>query len=185
MLKPFEFTAQDLPHDFHGVSTLTYAELEDCGFINWDDPAWAWDAYNDEQRERLQVKIAARFEFREIGILPAAAWRRQFVRKLNEIMPKYKMLYAKLDKDFDAFLAGDDYGKRRHVFSDFPATLLNGESEDYASNATDEEHEDLRIGDNLEKYVDFEERYNDVDVLILDELEVLFSDLIAVNFNGF
>lgn len=185
MMEPFKFTADELPHDYHAATSLTWAELEDAGFIDWDDPAWAWDYYDEEQRDRLQKKIAARFEFREIGILPPAVWRRQFIRKLNEIMPKYDKLYEKLSGEFEIFQTGDDYGKRRHVFSDFPATLLNGESEDYASNATDEEHEDISLGDNLDKYVDFAERYNDVDVMILDELEVLFSDLFAVNFNGF
>lgn len=184
-MKPFSFTAQELPHDYHGAISLTWAELEACGFIDWDSPEWHWDAYDDAQRTRLEGKISARFEFREIGILPAASWRRQFIRKLNEIMPKYKQLYRKLDSGFDAFIEGDDYGKHRDVFSDFPATLLNGSTEDYASNATDREYENVRTGDALDRYVDFAKRYDDVDVMILDELEIMFSDLITVSFNGF
>lgn len=184
-MEPFDFTAQDAPHDFHAASTITFGELVDCGFVDWDSPAWRWDAYDDEQRERLQTKIEARFEYREIGVVPWARWRRQFIRKLNEIMPKYKKLYDKLKDGFDPFVAGDEYGKNRHVFSDFPATLLQGKTEDYASNATDEEFERINQADAFDRYVDFADRYNDVDVLILDELEILFSDLITVDFNGF
>lgn len=185
MLDRFEFTAQDEPHDFHAVQSVTYGELADCGFIDWDSPRWAWDAYDDKQRERLQKKIAARFWYREIGILPWAAWRDQFVRKLNELMPKYKFLYKKLEEEPDFFRTSDEWDKERHVFSDFPATLLNGSNSDYAANATDRESERVTEIEPLDKYVKLANLYNDVDVLILDELEVLFSRLLTVNFNAY
>lgn len=185
MLEPFEFTAQDEPHDFHAAQSVTYGELADCGFICWGDPAWMWDAYDNKQRERLQDKIAARFWYREIGILPWAAWRDQLIRKLNEVMPKYKILYKKLDAGVDMFMTSDDYEKGRHVYSDFPATLLNPDNGDYAANATDRESERVVETDPLEKYIRIEQGYKDVDVLILDELEPLFSRLLTVNFNAF
>ena len=184
MIDAFEFTAQDLPHDYHSPVSMTYSELMESGFIDWDAPEWKWDAYDEDQRRRLQGKIAARYEFRSIGILPAARWRRQLIRKLNEVMPKYKLMYAKVSDGFNPFVTEDEYGKGRSVFSDFPATLLNGD-EDYASNANDHEHETVREGDTLEKMDQIAKRYNDVDVLVLDELEPLFSALMTVNFNGF
>lgn len=186
MLSKFEFTAQNLPHDYHGCVSVTWAELEDAGFIDWADPAWAWDYYDDAQRERLQKKISARFEYREIGILPWARFRRQFVRKLNEVMPKYKLLYAKLDdENTDLFRETDEYGKDRRVYSDYPVTLLKPGEQDYASNATDTEHENIRDADVFERLNEIHERWTDIDVMILDELEPLFSSLMAVNFNGF
>lgn len=186
MLSRFEFDADALPHDYHGCVSVTWAELEDCGFVDWDAAEWQWDAYSDEQRERLQDKISARFEYREIGILPWARFRRQLIRKLNEIMPKYKILYKKLEAEgADLFVASDAHDKRRHVFSDYPVTLLNPEGEDYASNAADDEGETVTYADTFERLESIAERYNDIDVLILDELEPLFSSLMCVSFNGF
>lgn len=186
MLSKFEFDADALPHDYHGCVSVTWAELEDCGFVDWDAPAWRWDAYDEEQRERLQGKISARFEYREIGVLPWARFRRQLIRKLNEIMPKYKILYKKLeDGNTDFFRVADEHHKDRRVYSDYPVTLLNANTEDYASNATDSEYETVTEADAYARIEDIAERYNDIDVLILDELEPLFSSLMCVNFNGF
>lgn len=186
MIPKFGFISQDMPHDYRGQMTVTWAELEDCGFIDWDDPAWTWDYYDEEQRERLQKKIADRYEYREIGILPWAAWRRQFIRKLNEIMPKYKILYKKLaDPSTNFFLTANDYGKERHVFSDFPATLLDTDNQDYASNATDRQYEDMHEGDTLEKLNAIRKSWDDVDVMILDELEPLFSSFMSASVNAF
>lgn len=186
MLSPFKFTAQDLPHDYHGALSVTWAELEDAGFIDWADPAWSWDAYDDAQRERLQRKISARFEYREIGILPWARFRRQFIRKLNEIMPKYKLIYGKLaDENTDLFRESDAYAKSRHVFSDYPVTLLKPGEQDYASNAADDEREEVRDTDTFERLLAIRKQWDDVDVMILDELEPLFSSLMAVSLNGF
>ena len=32
-MEPFKFTADELPHDYHAATSLTWAELEDAGFI--------------------------------------------------------------------------------------------------------------------------------------------------------
>ena len=67
----------------------------------------------------------------------------------------------------------DEWHKAREVFSSFPQTALGGADEDYASSGTDREHETVRdLG-----LLDVSERmraYNDVDVLILNELDNLF-----------
>ena len=73
----------------------------------------------------------------------------------------------------------DVYTKTRDIFSDFPQALLEGQG-DYASTGDDRESETVREGDVIEKLVDFAERYNDVDVLILGELDgALFSSIIV------
>lgn len=184
-MRNFEFTAGELPHDYHSAATISFGELADAGFIDWDAPEWQWDAYDDAQRSRLQAKIEARFWFRDIGVLPWARWRQMFVRKLNEIMPKYKLMYKKLnDEATDLFRVSDSYGKSRDVYSDFPASLLNGENEDYASHGSDHEHEDVVDADTYERLMAIAREYTDIDVMILDELDVLFSGLMTVNFNG-
>ena len=95
------------------------------------------------------------------------------IAKLNEIMPKYKMLYKVIGDGANIMTAGDEYHKSRDVFSTFPQTALGGADQDYASSGTDREYETLReygLLDVAERLLN----YNDVDVLILDELDVLF-----------
>ncbi len=184
-MRNFAFTADEMPHDYHSAATISYGELADVGFINWDAPEWQWDYFDEAQRDRLQNKIAARYWFRDIGVLPWARWRQMLIRKLNEIMPKYKIMYKKLaDEATDLFRIRDSYGKSRDVFSDFPASLLNGENEDYASHGSDHEHEDIEDGDNYTRLMEIAREYVDIDVMILNELDVLFSGLMTVNFNG-
>ncbi|MDE5995190.1 MAG: hypothetical protein K2G60_06725 [Oscillospiraceae bacterium] len=171
--------------DFHDVVTVTLGELIEGGMVDWDSPDWTFDSYNEEQRQRLCEKIENRYYFREIGILPPGRWKREFLRKLNEIMPKYKLLYAELEKGVNILQDRDEYGKARNVFSDFPATQLGGENQDYATNGTDAEFENVRDGNYLDRAEQLNKRYNDVDVMILNEMESMFSSLMTVSMNGY
>lgn len=264
--------------DFHSVVTVQFGELIHDGLVDWNDPAWQWDKYSDEQFARLNQKIERRFWYREISCLPLKRWNLEFIRKMNEIMPKYRILYDIQAKDPDWLLAyhawgthnqdtvdlgtkdvqekqqhatdktgehqtdttgeshevavtdKDEWGKSRDVGSEFPQTLLSGNS-DYASDGEDREYEDLgkqtvttdgttkghedgttkgheqgtvdgttsqqtrdtqdlayqyedfREGDYLQKYDDIMNKWRDVDLAILNELDCLFSHLLTVNFN--
>ena len=48
-----------------------------------------------------------------------------------------------------------------------------------------DEHEDIVNGDWVDKANEIAKGYNDIDVMILDELETLFSCLFTVNINWF
>lgn len=170
--------------DWHSVYSIQLGELIECGFVDFDADDWQFDAYSDEQRARLVTRIIERYRYRDISILPPLRWKQAFLRKLNEVMPKYKPLYAKLEAGADITADYDEYGKNRLVYSDFPATLLNTENQDYASNATDSEREVIRAGDWVEKANQIMNAYNDVDVMILEELRTLFSPLLTVSMNG-
>lgn len=152
--------------------SITVGELMDADMLN---EAW-WltaDMYSEEQGKRLWQKFVGRYQFREIGILPPKRWMLRTIAKLNEIMPKYKQLYKALDDGASVLTDGDEYHKSRDVFSTFPQTALGGSDQDYASSGTDREYETVRDYGLL----DVAERmptYNDVDVLILEELDVLF-----------
>lgn len=152
--------------------SITVGELMDADMLN---EAW-WltaDMYSEEQAKRLWQKFVGRYQFREIGILPPKRWMLRTIAKLNEIMPKYKPLYKALDDGASLLNAGDEYHKSRDVFSTFPQTALGGSDQDYASSGTDREYETVRDYGLL----DVAERmptYNDVDVMILEELDVLF-----------
>ena len=121
---------------------------------------------------------------RDIGVIPPGLWKREFLRKMNEIMPKYKPLYKALDDGANILQTGDQYGKSRDIFSEFPATML-GDNQDYASNGRDREYENVAQGDWVDKAMQIAERYTDIDVMILKEIEPLFSCLLTVSMNGY
>lgn len=168
--------------DFHAVITVTLGELIEGGWVDWNEESWHWDYYNEEQYKRVCEKFNNRYWDREIGIIPPLSWKRELLRKLNEIMPKYKIAYKMLDDGVDIMQIGDEYHKARTVYSDFPATQLKTENQDYASNATDNEHETVTQGDWFEKIQQLND-YNDIDVMILNDLDSMFSSFYSVNLN--
>lgn len=177
-------------HEWHGVVTIPLGELIDSGWVKWfDDDGtinddWKWDYYDEVQYKRLCKKINERFFWDEIALLPPVRWKQQLIRKLNEVMPKYKPLYEMIAKGYDPLQSSNEYGKSRNIYSEFPETLLNGNS-DYVSNGTDREYEIIKQGDLVEKMMEYAKNYNDVDVMVLNELESLFSALYTVSANGF
>jgi hypothetical protein len=184
-----EYEPGEYPRDYHSVVTIQLCELIEGGWVKWlnedgtPNPDWAWDFYDEEQYSRLCKKFDERFFWDEISMLPPLRWKQQLIRKLNEIMPKYKLLYKALAAGVDPLQETNKYGKSRNIFSEFPETLLNGNS-DYVSNGTDREYEDIEQGDWIAKSLQIAKEYNDVDVLILDELESMFSGLYTVSMNG-
>ena len=171
--------------DFHSVESIQLGELINGGLFDWrNDVGLRWDAYSEEQYERVCTKFVNRFFYREIGIVPYGQWILAYVRKMNEIMPKYKPFYKNIEEGADILATEDTYGKSRDLFSDFPATMLSG-NEDYASNGTDRQYENVHQGDFMEKLIEAKERYNDIDVMILEECETLFSCFMTVSVNGF
>lgn len=181
-IAPFE--SCESVSDWHAASTIQLGELIECGVIDFSDASWRWDAYSDEQYNRVCEKIKNHFFMREIGVIPPGMWKREYLRKMNEIMPKYKPLYAAIDNGANILQTGDQYGKSRDIFSEFPATML-GDNQDYASNGRDREFENVTQGDWVEKAMQISERYNDIDVMIINDLEPLFSCLLTVSMNGY
>lgn len=170
--------------DWHAAVTIQLGELIQAGLFDWEnDKSLVWDYYDEEQYKRVCEKIVNRFFYREIGVLPYGAWKLAYMRKMTEVMPKYKQAYRFLDEGADTMSTADEYGKSRDIFSDFPATML-GDNQDYASTGNDRQHETIYRGDWIEKTEELFNRYNDIDVLILNELEPLFSCLMSVSING-
>ena len=139
------YTPIDFP-DYHSVYSIQLCELINGGWIDFNDESWDFDSYNAEQRNRLWDKFEKRFYWREIGIMPPGQWKWELLRKLNEIMPKYKPAYEALENGQNIFQHYGEYGKSRNIYSDFPQTML-GDNEDYASNGTDRQHEEIYLGD--------------------------------------
>lgn len=168
----------DSPATYYDGATITYDELDAAGFIDWDAPAWHVDWYDDATKTRLIGKIRARYANRNIGVLPPYQWRRELVRKLNEIAPKYNAMYKALESA-SILDDSDTYSKGRNIYSDFPQTQLRGASEDYASTGTDMESETVQRRPMWESIKDIK-TIQDVDAYILDELEFAFSGLMVV-----
>lgn len=164
--------------DLHAVFTITLAELDKEGLLDFSKNVWNFDAYNQEQRDRLYKKIKDRYYYREIGLTPPRLWQHELIRKLNEIMPKYKLVYKALDDGIDFLQVSNNYGKERSINSDFPQTMLS-DNQDYASFGTDKEFEHITQGDFLDKIATLKS-YDDVDVMILNDLESCFFNCILV-----
>lgn len=170
--------------DYHAVASIKLCELADAGFFDLTRKDWDFNPkYSEEQHAILCEKITQHYWFREISLIPPGIWKREFLRKMNEIMPKYIPWYKVLDDEIQ-FGTESEYYKSRNIFSDFPQTSLAGDNQDYASTGNDVEYEKIKQVDPLE-LADKIERYQDVDAAIINEIETLFSCLLTVNVNGF
>lgn len=173
---------KDYPNEYHDATSVQLGELVQAGWFNLDDTeTWNWPKYSDEQDKRLRNKIVNRFWNRGLGVLPAGIWKRQFLERMQEIMPKYIILYKLIDESPQLVGATSEYYKARNMFSDYPQTQLGGNS-DYASTGNDTEYERIRQLDIL----DLAERlkdYRDADSLILEDIDDLFSCLLSVSIN--
>lgn len=175
-VEPFELEGYtEYDRTYWSALSITVGELMDAGMVTQE---WftTFDAYDATQAERLWTKFVGRFQFREIGILPPKRWMLRTIAKLNEIMPKYKPMYQAIANGITTLTDYDEWHKRRDVFSTFPQTALGGSNQDYASSGTDQEYETVRdygLLDAAERL----DTYNDVDVMILNDLEILFMSV--------
>ena len=182
-IEPLTFDTEDyIESEFHDVVTYALGELWKLGWFDLTDETWDFPKYNDEQHKRVCGKILNHYYMRNIGVLPLAQWKREFLRTLNEIMPKYIILYKKIDEKPDMFNASDEYYKSRNVMSDFPQTQLSG-NQDYASIGNDKQYERVHDGSILELST-LLKSYEDIDLQIVNELDPLFSCLVTVNINN-
>lgn len=182
-IEPYEHGSQW--DEYHDVNTITIAELSEDGWFDLSNKEqWGFPQYSDEQHSKLCEKITAHFWLREISLVPPQVWKHEFLRKMNEIMPKYIPLYKIIAENPDGFAASSDYYKSRNIYSDFPQTQLSGANSDYASSGNDMEYERMRLGSVL----DIAERlksYQDIDLMIINEIEPLFSCMFTLNINAF
>lgn len=166
--------------EWHDVITITLQELlADPYMAEVIEGRWAtYDAFDEVQRARLWQKFRARFDWREIGILPIRRWLDRLISVLNEGAPKWNNLYGLLASGASVLTERDEYHKSRDVYSTFPQTALGGSNQDYASSGNDREYETVREYGLLD-VMDRMRDYNDVDVMILDALEPLFTCLMS------
>lgn len=185
----FEPLDNDSFRDFHAVYTVQLIELIHDGLIDFTDGTWnttiygaSIDWYSDEQRDRFWDKFKNFYLYREIGELPYLRWKTDVLTRAYLLMPKYKLLYEVLDNVDDLLKTGDEYGKLRYINSEFPQTLLSGNS-DYASDGTDKEHELIKEDDYIKKLNELLE-LDAIDNMLIKEFESMFYCLFTSNING-
>lgn len=170
--------------DWHATFTIKLGQEIEEGLINFSDSSWDFDSFDEEQRNRFWEKFKNRFYWRERGIRNFKHWKWEVLRKLNEVMPKYKLLYQAIADGNDRIMAVyNEYGKSRNIYSEFPQTLLSN-NQDYASSGVDREHENIYDGDYLERVEKFK-TYDDVDVMLLNEFNTFFSSMESMSINGY
>lgn len=171
------YTPLTVNPDWHDTQTIQLGELMEAGFDPYADPDWA-DAgwYNEETRTRVEKKITKYYKYYEISITPPGKWRDMLTARALLVVPKYAGWYAALEKGINPMYDADTWTKNRSLYSDFPATRLNPQLEDYASTATDYQGETVSAG-NLADAADRLARYRDADNALVDEFHVLFSQL--------
>lgn len=184
MVDNFEYAELDEYPRFNSVTSVTLGELVQDGYIDWSDGTWEFPKYSDEQDAQLKQKIVEHYKYRDIALIPVMMWKDEFLRTMREIMPKYIYLYGLVDDSPNLIGASSEYYKSRNIYSDFPQTQLSGANSDYASTGVDMEFERIR----QEDIMDIAERlksYDDIDLMIIKELEPLFSCILTMNLNAF
>lgn len=171
---------------WHSVFTIQLGELIEFGVFDWNRPELDWSdaAYSPEQYKRVCDYFIARFEYREISIVPPLEWFGILHRKLvYELCPKYNELYKAVAGGYNPIADEDEYYKERKIDSSYPETQLSGNA-DYISAGTDREYERVRIGKASEAFAMARELHG-VDEMMLDELESCFIGLYTANANWF
>lgn len=171
------YTLTTVNSDWHDTQTVKLGELMEQGFEPFGDEDWAnagW--YTDEQRARVEKLIVRRYKYYEIAISPPLVWRDLMTGRAIEVVPKYTPFYKALDEGAMLTAEADEWTKNRSVYSDFPATQLNTELQDYAANSNDYQGETIRQGDYLERLKSLD-NYRTLDAQLLGEFRTFFSTL--------
>lgn len=178
-----DYTGHD---DFYSVYTVSIGELIEEGVFDWSKPELDWSAaaYDAEQYERICNYFIERFYYREISIEPFAEWARFFKRKMVfEVMPKYKPLYDRLKDGYSPLADEDEYYKSRVIDSQYPQTMLSGNS-DYSTSGRDEEYERIKDGNTTDMMNKYAREFRGIDEMLLDEFESLFICMYTTNYNA-
>lgn len=183
-INTFELDSESGREDYHSVVTIQLCELIDAGFCDDKLTGWEWPKYDDEQDSRLRKKLVDHYWFREIALVPPGIFKHEFIRKMNEIMPKYVPMYKLLAESPELFGGDSEWYKGRDIYSDFPQTQLSGENGDYASSGNDREFQRIRQADVIDTAKRLND-YNDIDLMIVNDMSSLFSSLFTVNTSSY
>lgn len=163
--------------DYHANNTIQLCELINAGFPLLND-----ENSGNEDKERINQVATRHYYYREIGGSPWA-FKNQYNRILYEEYSKLEPLYDLLKQGKLDIRQGDQQEfKSRTIHSDYPASQIQTDGQDYASGADD--HEDktdrkLSVLDAYERYADLLDKYDNLDNRIVKELGNAFSMILT------
>ncbi|MBR2647642.1 MAG: hypothetical protein IKD55_02300 [Sediminibacterium sp.] len=170
-------------NEWHDYFTLQLGECIEDGIIDFSLPDYDFDSFDNAQRNRVYDLITQKYYYFELGIMPVKVWQNELLNTLNLEMLQLKPLYQAIKDGYDLFTSESEWYKGRHVFSDFPQTRLSSQNQDYASTANDNEHEIIRTGDMLDRYIDYVARWKHPDSILVDAVKTCFCGLVSVSLN--
>lgn len=168
--------------DWHSMNTIVFASLLESGW-DWGRNNWkAWNVSDEAMallRPRLNQKIEDRYYFYELGRIPPAAFAKSLKSKLTAAVEKHGFLYQQAFDGINFNLEEKEVLKRREVNSDYPQALLMPEQEDYLKDAQEEAYEKIFSRAALNGIMDFMERVQEPDELVLKEISTCFSAIFS------
>lgn len=157
--------------------TISLGELVTSELLDWEDPLFNFQSFDDEQRGRIYSKITDRYWLAEVAIMPIGAWAHVLVSELNKRAPKANMMYQILAETDNLTKGGGEHKLNRLVFSDFPQNQLSG-NQDYATNANDFE-ERIDRANSAEEIMRAFEGYFDPDEYLVYGVRSCFIPLVS------
>lgn len=183
-LDPYE--VKGYQDEYHALISVQLDELVADGVFSWDrDPMkGSFDGLGSAVARRMEEALVERYRWEEISITPPGRWMQQLAYTISyELVPKYLPLFQAIEgKTFNPTQGNSEYFKERRIGSEFPETLLSGNS-DYASDGEDREYERIYIPDSLEMAEAYYSKYKGIEKALLDELEGFFACMWSVNAN--
>lgn len=146
--------------------------------FNWGQLEWTCE--DTVMRVLVNNMISEHFYYRGLSLVPPARWRRRFISRMNEIMPKYITMLNQIDDINDRiFRTGTELTKGKRLDSKYPENIVSNDF-DYLSdgNAYDEYKE--MEGDILDKYIKYIDQFNTVWTALFHDLENLFTHNIDI-----
>ena len=175
------------PDEWYSVYTIQLGELISNGVFSWDGELLDWSeyAYSNEQYERVCAYFIERFRYREISIEPYLEWAQMLSRTIRfELCPKFNPLYEAVENGISPLADSDEYEKKREISSNYPETMLSGNS-DYISTGKDSEYERIHDGNTADMMENYLAKFKGVDQAFLDELEGFFISRYTTHVNGY
>lgn len=173
--------------------TMTIRQVIQSGF---DIGLKTYPIYKEEYRIPLNTKIVNHYWLREIGAETPALFAFYLNQKMNEIMPKYNLLYQALEKDidfFDTYLDNTETnssgnGTAKTMSNDTPMGKLSDPySEEYATTTTQDHTESESQGKSTrhgysgkpyaEMLYELSNKLVNIDMMIINELDDCFMQL--------
>lgn len=136
-------------------------------FIFSDD----WNTYNPDHKNELCKKILKHYYMREIGMETVALWELEMNEYLAEIMPKYNVLYANLEKVKTRLMENADTTETRELTGNQKTKADSNSIDHTASNSSQKSTSDSTTNGNGDGSSDGWQESNDTPQGGLDGIE--------------